>query len=166
MQKLIFYSKNFFQDANLAKYSSSCCLVFRYVQNMTSNLRICLDDILNEISFIYRNEDCVFNMVSDKTASPKPATMSNSNIFQNMVNTPKITYDYAPIEIIPERLAVNLLQIQESENLEIIKTNMNYMSLNMSESEQNKSNNSFDKRNTNDGIILNKQTNDIYFKRV
>ena len=95
-------------------------------------------------------------MVGDKSASPK--TASNSNIFQN---TPKMKYDYAP-----ERLSLNLLQIQESENLEIIKTNMNYMSLNISESEQNKSNNSFDKRNINDGIILNKQTNDIYFKRV
>jgi len=79
----------------------------------------------------------VFNTnFNDFSKSEAPQQQQQAPL-QNVANSPRIFGD-------------------ESKNKEIIKTNMNYMSMNASQ----------EKVNYNDGIILNKQTNDIYFKRV
>ena len=54
-------------------------------------------------------------------------------------------------------------ELQLSENMEMIKTNMNYMNLNASSSDQ-----VIGRQNGmgESNLILNKQTNDIYFNRV
>ncbi len=109
---------------------------------MASN--VSLETVLNEIACIYRYQDCVFNTnINDYTE----ATQQQAP-FQNVANSPRILSD-----------EMNMMPCGNDgsgSNSEMVKTNMNYMSLNASE----------EKSNYNDGLILNKQTNDIYFKRV
>jgi hypothetical protein len=67
-------------------------------------------------------------------------------------------------QILYEHMAHNgCKELQLSEDMEMIKTNMNYMNLNASSSDQ-----VIGRQNGmgESNLILNKQTNDIYFNRV
>lgn len=122
--------------------------------------------MLNEIAYIYRNQDCVFNICSSNLAgdsnqaasrSPKHGTASSTNL-HNV--SPKLLLDH-----VAPNMNVNG-KIQTSENMKIIKTNLNYMDLNSSTSDiaMPRTNSMLIERESN--LILNKQTNDIYFNRV
>ena len=52
---------------------SSCCLVFRYIQSISSMVvsNASLEAVLNEIAYIYRYQDCVFNANFNDYATTK-----------------------------------------------------------------------------------------------
>lgn len=127
--------------------------------------------MLNEIAYIYRNHDCVFNIGSNNLANDSNQATSqsprhglsgsaNPNMVQSNVSPNQLIYDH-----VAPNANVNASELQLSENMEIIKTNLNYMNLN------NSLNIAIPRPNSlsierDSSLILNKQTNDIYFNRV
>lgn len=76
----------------------------------------------------------------------------------------------SPNQLIYDHVAlnanVNASELQLSENMKIIKTNLNYMNLNNSSSNIAISRPNSLSIERESSLILNKQTNDIYFNRV
>jgi hypothetical protein len=126
-------------DSNISKSSSisSSCLVFRYL-NIVNSKKSSIDCLLNEISHIYRDQDCVFiknqlnnNNNENKNYSVSPLvepTIGNSNMTNNI-------------------------------NYELVSDDTNKNNL-------AKFNQDFHLIKNDEFILINKKTNDIYFKNM
>ena len=138
----------------------SCCLIFQYLSNLSN---IGIDVVLNEISFIYRNQDSVFNVTTKSEADNSVKTAETNSFTAKIPHTrsPNMQLNYANM-VQHESVGRSL---NNYENLEIIKSNMNYMSLNASNEAQPKLVTAAETTNLNEGLILIKQTNDIYFNK-
>jgi len=126
-------------DSNISKSSSisSSCLVFRYL-NIVNSKKTSIDCLLNEISHIYRDQDCVFI---------KNQPNNNNNENQNYSITP-----LAEPTIGNSNMTNNI-------NYELVgdDTNKNNLA---------KFNQDFHLIKNEEFILINKKTNDIYFKNM
>lgn len=122
-------------DSNVSKSSSisSSCLVFRYL-NIINSKKSSIDCLLNEISYIYRDQDCVFIY--------KNLLINNNNESQN--------YSVLPL-------------VEPNIGNSNMTNNINYEIL---ENESNKLNQDFHIIKNEEFVLLNKKTNDIYFKNM
>lgn len=144
--------------------SSSSCLVFRYLNSINSKPNS-IDALLNEISYLYRHQDCVFIRTHHKSnsdqqmdgASPKSASNrstvpfspgSNSNEAYQLYSNKKPLGNFIRPEVdnVINNLNYEILPAQHTNEAHkpIKRMNSNYLSI-------------------NDGAILIKKTNDIYF---
>ena len=121
--------------SNVSKSSSisSSCLVFRYL-NIINSKKSSIDCLLNEISYIYRDQDCVFIY--------KNLLINNNNESQN--------YSVLPL-------------VEPNIGNSNMTNNINYEIL---ENESNKLNQDFHMIKNEEFVLLNKKTNDIYFKNM
>ena len=153
-------------DSKVSKASSvsSSCLVFRYLNSINSKSNT-IEALLNEISYLYRHQDCVFIRTHHKSnsdqqiidgASPKSASNrsipfspgSNSNEAYQLYSNKKSLGNFIRPEVdnVINNLNYEILPAEDTNEAHkpIKRMNSNYLSI-------------------NDGAILIKKTNDIYF---
>ena len=146
-----------------ADTTDSCCLIFQYLSNLGN---VGIDLVLNEVSFIYRNQDSVFNVASKPDAADNSVKTAETNSFapkMSHTRSPSMQMNYANMA---QHESVGR-SLNNYENIEIIKSNMNYMSLNASNETQATKlvATTAETNNLTEGLILIKQTNDIYFNK-